>query len=571
MHDSSLLEPPKYQGDGQVFLTHDATDGYQAWIRHKASGKHQLDMRFATNLSRAALARQIRFFPPAANISRLKLDVPGERISANIENGSDLTISPSAESRSMLEAIDLSNQVTLVWRDGVESRGQKAAYLDARGDIQISIDGPGAIRGDVTLDVRSYSDSIESFALRLPPFTTIVSKSEQGYRISELDPPTPGDDRRTVQVTLDKPSPQIELEFTTQTTGNPAPAEDAAGLANVANFEVIGALRQSGRVSLISSEDWLVYWYLGPSVRRVQASDENSATQERKRLATFEYFRQPCRLDVEIKPQSTRINVEPVYRIKVEEDRVALEVLLRYKIRGARVSFLDFALNGWELDDVGPSTTVENDHFQDEAASNIKLRLTQPRTGELELVLNLHRPVTEAAGTLRFPLPWPNYDTINPGILIVTGADPVVLNYRLEEMVGLTQESVPPEYVTTQAINAIQPAAAFRFRNDRSPGDVVIDYEIRDQDISVRTDTVMEVSAQSVDVAQRFTYNVSYEPATRLMIAMPRSLYDLISNPRYRSGIELQINGERLTPEDLVNSTSDAVDDGDTVSFGASL
>ena len=374
-----------------------------------------------------------------------------------------------------------------------------------------------------------------------------------------------------MQVTLDKPSPQIELQFTTQTTGKTASVADTAGLANVANIEVIGALRQSGRVSLISSEDWLVYWYLGPSVRRVQVADDSNDTQERKQLATFEYFRQPCRLDVEIKPQSTRVNVEPTYRLKVEEDRVALEVVLRYKIRGARVSFLDFGLNGWELDDVGPSTTVENDHFQDNAESNIKLRLTQPRTGEFELVLNLHRPVTESAGTLRFPLPWPNYDTVTPGILIVTGADPVVLNYRLEEMVGLTQESVPPEYVTTQTLNAVQPAAAFRFRNDRSPGDVVVDYEVREQEISVRTDTVMEVSAESVDVAQRFTYNVLYEPATRLTIAMPRPLYELVMNPRYRSGIELQMDGERFTPDDLVSTTNEAETGDDTVSLALPL
>ena len=573
MHESSLLDSPDYQGDGQVFLTYDATDGYQAWIRHQSNGKHKISLQFATNLSRAALATQIRFFPPTANISKIVLDVPGERISADIENGKELTISPSAESRSTISANDLRNQVIIVWRDGIELPSPKMAYLDARGDIQVSIDGPGAIRSTVSLDVRSYSNDIEAFAIRLPPFTTIVSEGGQGYQISELNRPAPNadDTRRTVQVTLDNPSPEIQLQFATQTTGEAASNKENSDLANVANFEVIGALRQSGRVSLISSEDWLVYWYLGPSVRRVQAAEETDDTQERKQLATFEYFRQPCRLDVEIKPQSTRVNVEPTYRMKIGEERISLEVILQYKIRGARVSFLDFGLNGWSLGDVGPSTTVENDHFQDNAESNIKLRLTQPRTGEFELVLNLHRPVTESAGTLRFPLPWPNYDTITPGILIVTGDAPVVLNYRLDEMVGLTQESVPPEFITTQTLNPVQPAAAFRFRNDRSPSDVVIDYEIRDQETSVRTDTVVEVSAENVEVSQRFTYNVLYEPATRLTLTLSRNLYELVMNPRYRNRIDLRLDGEPFTPDKFLNTTNDLENDEGNVSLALSL
>ena len=264
MHESSLLDSPDYQGDGQVFLTYDATDGYQAWIRHQSNGKHKISLQFATNLSRAALATQIRFFPPTANISKIVLDVPGERISADIENGKELTISPSAESRSTISANDLRNQVIIVWRDGIELPSPKMAYLDARGDIQVSIDGPGAIRSTVSLDVRSYSNDIEAFAIRLPPFTTIVSEGGQGYQISELNRPAPNadDTRRTVQVTLDNPSPEIQLQFATQTTGEAASNKENSDLANVANFEVIGALRQSGRVSLISSEDWLVYWYL---------------------------------------------------------------------------------------------------------------------------------------------------------------------------------------------------------------------------------------------------------------------------------------------------------------------
>jgi len=572
LHECSLLDAPEYEGEGKLLLTHDKTNGYQAWIRYQSTSDHRLQLRFSTNLSQAALATQVRFFPPAANVSTLELDVPGERITSEIQNGRDLKITPSAESRSIITANNLRNQVIVVWRDGVEARDDKTTYLDARGEIQVSIEGPGTIRSDIALDVTSYGEEIESFQLRLPPRTTIISTSEQGYRITELNRPTITDDneRRTVQVILDKPGIQIQLLFSTQTTGSENGNESDSSRFDVASFEVLGALRQSGRVTLMSSEDWLVYWYLGPSVRRVQATEETTDSQDRKRLATFEYFRQPCQLAIEIKTQSTRVSVEPSYRLKVDEDRVDLEVFLRYTIRGARSSFLNFDLNGWELDDVGPSSTVENDHFQDSSDSKVKLRLTQPRTGEFELVLRLHRPVTEPSGTLRFPLPWPTYDNMSPGIVIVSPAEAIVLNYRLEEMVGLVQESVPPEFATAPSPEA-QPPAAFRIRNDRASGDVVMDYEVRGREIRVRADALMDISAETADVSQRFTYRVLYEPASRLELTMPRELYRLLVNPRYRSAVELQVDNQILNSDDLLIASNDVNGTSRTVNIGIAL
>ncbi len=576
MHDSSLVEPPSYEGGGQMFLSQDESDGYQAWIRFKQTGQHKIRLRFWTNLSKAALATQLRFFPPAANISVLRLDVVGSPINADIENGANLQVSRGEEERSILTATDLRNQVAVVWRDGNTDTQQRTAYLDARGDIQVSIDGPGAIRSNVTLDVKSYTGAIESFALRLPPYTTIVAVSDEDYQITELSNPTfeQGDNRRTVQVTLDEPSTQIQLQLTTQTTVAANGDKEGPGaeqLINVASFEVLDALRQAGRVSVLASEDWLVYWYLGSSVRRVPGPGDSSVVSERKRLATFEYFRQPCRLDLEIKPQSTRVHVEPIYRIKVEEDRVALEATLRYKIRGARVSFLDFALNGWQLDDVGPSTTVENDHFQDDSNPNVKLRLTQPRAGEVDLVLNLHRRVTEREGTLRFPLPWPASDSLTPGMVLVTAADAIALNYRTQEMVGLVQDTVPTDIGSASRLSSTQQLAAFRIRHDRAPGDVVIDYQVREQELSVRSDTVVEVSPGTANVSQQFSYKVLYEPASRLTLEIPRPLYEWMADPRNQNQVELDVAGRSLNIDTLLDANNGLAENESSVSLSVPL
>ena len=288
-------------------------------------------------------------------------------------------------------------------------------------------------------------------------------------------------------------------------------------------------------------------------MRRVAGSERTEAPEEeRQRLATFEYFRQPCQLDVQVEPQGTRIEVEPLYQMHVSEDQVALELRLRYRIQGARESFLEFALNGWQLERVEPASEVENDNFDDAPP---RLRLKRPASGDLELKLSLQRRVTQPRGTLRFPLPWPKADAVTTGMLLVTAAPAVQLTHRLQEMPGLVQDLIPEDALTGKPrVEGAAPPAAFRFRSDRALGDVVIDYEVRPQEITVRADTALELSADRADVSQQFTYRVLHQPATQLTLDFPRPLIDLLASPRYRSQIAFEVDGEPLAADVLIDA-----------------
>jgi hypothetical protein len=353
--------------------------------------------------------------------------------------------------------------------------------------------------------------------------------------------------RRMYQVELEKPAMQTRLQLATQTTNSPEGTE----AVNVANFEVVGAIRQSGRISLRASEEWLVYWEPGPSVRRVANVDSIDAMQERRLLASFRYFRQPSRLDIQIKPQGRRLTVEPRYRMRVGEDRISLEAELNYRIRGARISFVDFALNGWQLDDIGPTGAVENDDFQPQPNEEIKLRLTKATSGDLTLTLNLHRPLTGSSGSLRFPLPWPRADETAPGALLVRAADAVVLDFRQNEMTGLTQDpllaaATVPSATASNGGSDTNLVTAFRISGDRTLGEVALEYEIRSQEIQVRADTAIDLSSETAQVSQRFAYRVLYQPASRVRMELPQDLFAMLSNPRFQAMVDLRLDGESL-------------------------
>lgn len=568
--DAYLLNEPEHEGTGRFLVVFDEREGHQGWIVHEGAGSHTIRLKLALPLKEGAGITQIQLSPPVATQSELQFDVRGTDIGGEADRGRKVTVTPLDEGRSRLTVSDLRNQLTLSWRRGAAITQQRPPNFDVKGEIRVSVDGPGAVRSQVTLDLQSYSRPIDQFYLRLPPHTTIVSGVQPGFEIvdaNDADESSSTDSTPTKRVTLQKPSLQARLQLTTQTS-HPG---GATGPLSVGNFEVVGAIRQSGQITLLSNEDWRVDWVLGPAVRRILNPEGIETTDERRPLATFQYFRQPCRLEIEPRQQETRIGVRPSYRMHVAEDRVTLEAQFDYKLRGARLSFLNFALNGWTLDDVGPSGTVENDDLQTGNTDQVRLRLTKPTSGDLTLTLTLHRPITELRGTLRFGLPWPTADGVVPGTLFVTSADSVVLDYRLAEMTGLVpdvrlQSDAPPTSATpTGSANLVlgnserSSGTAFRFLSDRALGEVVVDYQVREQEIRVRMDSELSVGNDAAQVTQHLSYRVLYRPTTQLTLDVPRPLFELLSNPRYRHLVEFRLDGQSLGREAL-EDVADSVD-----------
>lgn len=578
LHDAALLAPAEHEGEGQVFVEPNSEQGYRLWLRHSKPGDHRVTLRIGIALNKPADSTQLRLFPPLANQSRLNLTLPGADLVTTLENGRTLRVQATEDDRTRLDADDLKNQVIVTWRPGSGRGPQRPTFLDVQGDIRVTIDGPGAIRSNVTLDLEGIGQPIERFSILLPPNTEIVSGNQPGYTLRAIqhEDDDRSDRRRMYQVELEKPALQTRLQLATQTTDNPEGDETV----NVANFEVVGAIRQSGFISLRASDEWLIYWQPGPSVRRIPNRESMETLQERRLLASFRYFRQPSQLAIQVRPQGRRLTVEPVYRMRVSEDRISLEAELKYRIRGARVSFIDFDLKGWQLDDIGPSGTVENDDLRPDADERIKLRLTKATSGDLTLNLNLHRPLTGNSGALRFPLPQPLTDETAPGTLLVRSADAVVLEFDPSQMKGLTRDPLlgtgntnggAAGAASDATAAATDSVAAFRVSGDREVGEVAMSYEIRSQEILVRSDAAIDLTTDTAQVSQRFAYRIRYQPASRIRLEVPEGLFELLTNPRYRSLVDARLDGVSLGSDWLQDGVERLEDAGGNVPISIPL
>src|SRR5581483_8745034 len=114
-----------------------------------------------------------------------------------------------------------------------------------------------------------------------------------------------------------------------------------------AQFDVLGAIRQRGTIDFLMDGEWQLDWSGDRSVHRIDLTPETAAARF---VARFEYFQQPCGLELKVTARPSRVSVEPTHLVFVDPQRVRIETQLKYRFRGSRAEALSFALGDWKFD-----------------------------------------------------------------------------------------------------------------------------------------------------------------------------------------------------------------------------
>src|SRR5262249_50726326 len=135
------------------------------------------------------------------------------------------------------------------------------------------------------------------------------------------------------EVRLDKPASTVEVLLRAQREAETERVE----AISPAQFSVFGAIRQRGTIEFFMDAEWQLDFREDKSVHRVDLTPDTSAG---RMVARYEYFRQPCGLELKVSARPSRISVEPTHAVFIEPERVRIESLLKYHFRGARASEL---------------------------------------------------------------------------------------------------------------------------------------------------------------------------------------------------------------------------------------
>lgn len=515
--DNATVYEPSFEGPGEHVLRYDGdNDGYVVWARAESGTAHVAKLRLLVPLERTGPETRLELELPRAAVSELQLDVPDTQAVATLaDDGTIESVKARGEGGSRIRAIGLAGQSSVSWHAADMQLSVLPTVLEATGAVFIRLDGT-AVHCEAKLTVRSLGGEFDRFQVRLPPGATYVGTSATGMTVSRVDDGPRG---ATYEVRLGKKGvgpvevPLVSERKLLATDGEKPAAEQ---LVELAGFEVLGAVRQSGSVGVKVEGNWQVVW--GESERVAQV-EEFSAGSHRDLTAAFDYFAQPFSLKARVVPQRTRMRVQADYIVQVGSEAAQLSGTLRYTIRGAKVRALDVNLSGWEIDSVGPASVVNVDALPPESNGMLSIPLLQPISGELELTVEAHATLDSASDTILLDLPRPRADIVAPANLAVVPADNIELTFVADRAAGLAPQVAPPQLRLPERLQD-----PLFFRTDGAEARFAGVVTVHEQSITAAISSHIDLDSSEAQVDERIAFRIAYEPAESLTLLIPRSV-----------------------------------------------
>ena len=515
--DQSLLRGEvQHRGAGEQFVHFESDgQGYVCWIRGKADSQHEITLTVLAPLATVGEETRLKLFVPRATASELKLTVPIAAAVAKVSDGATLLPPVAGEKATELTVVGLGGELQLTWHKPDLRAAEAPAVLEAVGAVLARLDGRSIV-SEAALTVRSYGAAFDRFLVRLPPEAQLSAGSFSGYTVTPVETDgEPPSEPRLVEVRLAKKTTgAVEVHLNCRRPLDPA---SSPSFCELGGFEVVGAARQSGIVTVEVGGDWQMLW--GPSRETRQIDQIPDSLRHDDVVAGFEYSSQPYSLTARLIPRKTRVSVEPEYVLLVDCDEVRLEGKLTYTVRGAKVAALQIMLPEWELGEVGPDSLVAVDGVTMDPLGLVTIPLAQSASGKIELSLRARQAIKAGAGTLAVQLPQPLAAAAAPAAVVVVPADNVELIPNSAALGGLVdQRTAPPMKLPDRQ----QVPLFYRVAS----GSALFAAELRTHTRRVTVDVSSQLTfnRQSVAVEQKFAYAVAYEPVDRLTVDVPAAL-----------------------------------------------
>lgn len=511
-----LRSSPKCEGPGEHFLDYDrALGGLICGL--KGNGRYVLTLDLACQLHRLGDEQRLMLALPRATESSLRVTIRGGPVDASLLAGEGIvTARSTGRERTEITVLGPAGEMQLAWRPRREASAKGTGQLEVSGEIAVRIESEHRITSDARLRVRSFAGSLETFRVRLPPGMELVPfPTGGGFTASPLamDANDRAPSIQIVEVRLDKPA-TTATEVVLRAQRQP----DATGAIFPARFDVQGAIRQRGSIDFSMDGEWQLDWTEDHSVHRLDLTPDAAAA---RLVARYEYFRQPCGLELTVAPRPSRVSVEPTHIVYVDRQRVRVETMLKYRFRGARPKGLGFELGDWTFDRLTPDALLDLPTATGESGSplEVPLRAGAAPPTELELKLEAHRVLTAPSERLSLTFPRPAADIVAPATIMIAAADNIELTPQTAELVGLSPDPTSVRLPLRQ-----QPPLVYR---DLGGGEPAL-FNATMRPLARTTTTSghanVRIDRAQMQVDQKLDYRILHEPQRTFRLLAPREL-----------------------------------------------
>lgn len=559
--NDSILQ--KWTFDGWIEYEREG-DGHVAWIRSKGRPSTQrIQLRLLTPVSRVGEENRIALKLPQIVASDISLRVATPNAVAVAGERTEITETKGDDKGTRFQLRHPSGELRLAWHATDKPAQPRETKFEADAKILLDIESQTRIKWDATFSVTVTEGTLTILRVRLPDGATIPAQTPPGVRDIRLEEDSGSKNAGPIAIVeLESPiakgkSQDVRLlcERSLGGSGNPPKSTSV----DVAGFEVLGSVgNHRGHIGIISDDAWRAEAVPGKSMYRENSLPEGFREAGVRGSDVYFYDTPDHSLAVTITPRRKKINVTPTYAMYVAPNEVRLDARLQYRVLGVggidtcAVELAGWNVQGVEVFDEQGGQTIEFDPFESEL---LELDLPRSMRGEFEIRIAAAQELPVDAIDFAVELVKPVADDREGALLAVLPDDNVQLHVLDDATRGLRPANVEPP----MALPARQQKAlVFQEETEAAPAILAVEIDVRTREVLVDSHADVSITNESVDVRQRFDYDVRFEPLQSVHIDTPRELRDDRS-------MTARLDGEPVPPQRI--DFVDAVDasDGESV------
>lgn len=500
-------------------------DGYVVWLAGNKGTEHKLALRLSVAINVEGSLSSLKLTLPNTADSKLQIDVPGSRLAAKSSDEGRTVLVTTDGDRSTLTTEGLTSASTISWTPMTTPiNSRQRVVLEARGDHRVRVRGPGLVSTESRFRFFGRGGLLDSVQIRLPQGARILAYVENAeYSVTPVT--IDQSQRQTIEVRFQEPDDQprdvvIQTEHTVQASAADLGDENKTPIPTieVAGFDVIGAVRHYGRITLAAENAWLLRWEESTNTRRVA---HDPLADGPGTVAAFEYFRQLAKLPIRVARKATRTQSRSRVDLSVLSTEVNLDAAINVRVSGAPASFVQIHLPGWEIVDLTVPDAVAKDQIRQETTPLV-LPFRQPFTGEIEVRITARRslaaPIVAAvAQEVSLPMPYVLEATNRP-INLQLFTQPNLVATPREDLVEAILEPAAAENnqspISNSANTDFQTTEAMRyvFRGDPQTDEFVCAVQTRPQSVSGELQGNIRIEHATASATISVTANVMHEP-----------------------------------------------------------
>ncbi len=514
--------------DDDVLLRGVGDGNYELLARGR--GKHKITFELVARVLSSADGKSFTINCPPVGVSNLELEIaqPDLSVQVNPRRTSQVSV-PDKKTTKVQATLGATDKFSVVWQPKSGALAEMAGLASVTDAIEIDV-GDGVVHSHATFDFQILRGSLESLAVTLPASERLLDVQVPGLRDWQAEPAEEG--RQRLVVRLHAPArDKVRLEVRTE---SPIPEKSFP----LAQFQAIGAARESGIVAVRSDEDIGLEFVTHSGVSRIDANEVPEPLRK-PRSTFYKFFSPSFKLAVAASALEPRVTAESFITITIEKARLTLRGDFKFDISRAGIFTVPLRLPiGFHVDDVQCDALDHHEITSDENGQVLTAYLTKKVLGQLKLAVTASqaRAAGAQAGELELPLIEPMNVPREQGLVAVIAPESLEVNSdptKLEAARPATPAELTARGFQPQPPKVSTVAAAFAF--SRRPVKIGLATRERPRRVLGTVATSVSVKEDIVSVTTQINYDIQYAGSDTFRFAVPAAVAD-----------KLQITGDGI-------------------------